>query len=95
MIHSDNTGSEVSAISDRCPEIVLYRCAEQVAIRKGAAVSMDRSQLVHSQWTQAAEQGLELHILRVGTHDNIADLPSRAVGADGVRPLHCVSADRM
>jgi len=38
---------------------------------------MDHAQLVHKQWTQVAEQGLRIHVVRVGTHDNIADLPSR------------------
>ena len=38
---------------------------------------MDHAQLVHSQWTHAAIQGLDLFIKRVATHDNIADLPSR------------------
>ena len=40
---------------------------------------MDHAQLVHKQWTHVAEQGLNLYIVRVGTHDNIADLPSREV----------------
>ena len=48
-----------------------------MAIRRGTARSMDHAQLVHQQWTHAAEEGLSLYILRVGTHDNIADLPSR------------------
>ena len=38
---------------------------------------MDHAQLVHAQWTQAAKLQLGVHVLRVGTHDNIADLPSR------------------
>lgn len=49
----------------------------EAAIRRGSAVSLDHAQLVHTQWTHAAEQGLCLHVLRVSTHDNIADLPSR------------------
>ncbi len=40
---------------------------------------MDHAQLVHEQWTHAAEEGLDLHVLRVATDDNIADLPSRRV----------------
>ena len=40
-------------------------------------MSMDHAQLVHAQWTHIAEQGLSVHVLRVGTDDNIADLPSR------------------
>ena len=49
----------------------------EAAIRRGSAVAMDHAQLVHAQWTYAALNGLRLHIVRVGTHDNIADLPSR------------------
>ena len=51
----------------------------EAAIRRGTAVSMDHAQLVHKQWTHIAEQGLRIHVVRVGTHDNIADLPSRRV----------------
>ena len=47
------------------------------AIRRGTAVSFDHAQLVHAQWTHAAVHGMSLWIERVGTHDNIADLPSR------------------
>ena len=38
---------------------------------------MDHAQLVHTQWTHVAEQGLSLYVVRVATNDNIADLPSR------------------
>jgi hypothetical protein len=55
---------------------------------------MDHAQLVHEQWTHVAEQGLGIHVLRVGTHDNIADLPSRralgmlrAAGAEQFAPV--------
>ena len=48
-------------------------------MRRGSAKSMDHAQLVHEQWLQAAEYGMELFIRRVGTDDNIADLPSREV----------------
>ena len=47
------------------------------AIRRGTAISCDHARLVHTQWTHAAELGASLWIERVGTHDNIADLPSR------------------
>ena len=83
IVHSDNTGSEVS------PSPHVFRAGVgippmlQAAIRRGTAISMDHAQLVHSQWTQAAEQGLNLYVLRVGTHDNIADLPSREASASG------------
>ena len=79
IVHSDNTGSEASfecvhvLFCDGCKLAVLV----QAAIRRGTAISMDHAQLVHAQWTHVAELGVSLHILRVGTHDNIADLPSR------------------
>ena len=52
--------------------------------------------IVTEQWLQAADMCMQLHIKRVGTHDNIADLPSReelellrAAGATEVPPsLH-------
>ena len=66
----------------------------EAAIRRGSAISMDHAQLVHEQWTHVAEQGLGIHVLRVGTHDNIADLPSRralgmlrAAGAEQFAPV--------
>ena len=55
---------------------------------------MDHAQLVHAQWTQAAKLQLGVHVLRVGTHDNIADLPSRrafdmlrVAGAKEIEPV--------
>ena len=55
---------------------------------------MDHAQLVHTQWTHAAEQGLSLYVMRVATDDNIADLPSRnalqmlqMAGAEQFAPL--------
>jgi hypothetical protein len=77
IVHSDNTGSEArcECACDIPWGVSNWAC--QAAIRRGTAIALDHAQLVHTQWTQAAEQGLSLHILRVGTHDNIADLPSR------------------
>ena len=40
-------------------------------------MSWDHAQLVHEQWLLAAMSSMQLFIVRVGTHDNIADLPSR------------------
>ena len=34
---------------------------------------------MHSQWLDIAEAGLEVFVKRVGTDDNIGDLPSRMV----------------
>ena len=79
------------ALYDICV-IVLLMC--QAAIRRGTAISLDHAQLVHTQWTHAAEQGLSLYVMRVATHDNIADLPSRdafdmlrVAGAEELEPI--------
>ena len=39
----------------------------------------DHAQLVHAQWLHAAREKVTLFIKRVGSKDNIADLPSRKV----------------
>ena len=49
----------------------------QVSMRRGTARSWDHAQLVHEQWFQLAVLGTQVHVVRVGTHDNVADLPSR------------------
>ena len=74
VIHSDNSGSEVS-------------------IRRGTARALDHAQLVHAQWFHIVRLRAEVFVKRVGTHDNIADLPSRAdfgilrdMGVTEVRP---------
>ena len=96
IVHSDNTGSEVGLLlSVRAACFIMHIAAmSKASIRRGSAVSMDHAQLVHEQWTQVAEQGLSLYIQRVGTHDNIADLPSRddiqlleSVGAQSIAPV--------
>ena len=56
----------------------------EVAVRKGTAKSWDHAQLVHSQMFHAVVAKMELYVVRVGTEDNIADLPSRGV----LSPLH-------
>ena len=55
---------------------VQHSCL-QVSVRRGTSRSWDHAQLVHHQWLQLAMLGVAAHIVRVGTHDNIADLPSR------------------
>lgn len=50
----------------------------EMALRRGTSRSYDHAQLVHHQWFQAACKGMELHVVRVKTDDNIADLPSRS-----------------
>ena len=80
VIHSDNTGSEVCCLSGKAPQGPCpLRCFAQAAIRRGTAVMMDHAQIVHEQWTHAAQLQIGVHVVRVGTHDNIADLPSRDV----------------
>ena len=49
------------------------------ALRRGCARRWDHAQLVHQQWLHALKMRLALHVVRVDTHDNIADLPSRRV----------------
>ena len=49
----------------------------EVAISKGTARSLDHAQLVHQQWLFAIMERLRVHVKRVSTSDNIADLPSR------------------
>ena len=59
---------------------VIIHCdnsGAESAVRRGTAVSLDHAQLVHAQWTHAAEHGISLWVERVSTDDNIADLPSR------------------
>ena len=59
---------------------VIGICANvQACIRKGKARSADHAELVHEQWLQAVRCGMYLFIQRVGTNENIADLPSREV----------------
>ena len=50
----------------------------QVSCRKGRAKRWDHAQLVHHQWMKVALEKMDLHVGRVATDDNIADLPSRA-----------------
>ena len=54
------------------------------ALRRGCARRWDHAQLVHQQWLHALKMRLALHVVRVDTHDNIADLPSRQVRATWV-----------
>ena len=59
---------------------VVIHCdntGSEASVRRGSARSWDHAQLVHQQWLHAAVQNLHLHIKRVATKDNIADLPSR------------------
>ena len=46
-------------------------------VTKGAAASWDNSQFIHCIWTHAARINSYLHVMRVPSEENIADLPSR------------------
>ena len=91
IIHSDNTGSEASPWCASGPTFGIGALlAAQATVRRGSAKRLDHAQLVHSQWLHAAKLGMRLHVVRVATHDNIADLPSREVCSCG-RGWRCPS----
>ena len=78
VIHSDNSGSEVGSFALKTIIRPAFACVRwQVSVRRGTARSWDHAQLVHAQWLQLALMGSQVHVLRVSTDDNIADLPSR------------------
>ena len=58
----------------------------QAPIRRGTAISPDHAQLVHTQWTHAAER-----VESISTHDNTADLPSR----DAFEMLRAAEAEEL
>ena len=78
VVHCDNTGAEVCTLSCVAPGFIAV-AASQASVRRGSSRTWDHAQLVHAQWLHAAALGVHLHIKRVGTTDNIADLPSRKV----------------
>ena len=62
--------------------------------QKGTSKQWDHSAIVHCLWLKAVEIGMDMHVSRVPTHDNIADLPSREeygllkhLGASWTEPL--------
>ena len=62
-------------------------------MRRGIAASPDHNLIVHSVWLLAAKESMGIWVERVGTHDNIADDPSRedyrlleAMGSRWVEP---------
>ena len=52
-------------------------CGSEMALRRGSARSYDHAQMVHAQWTFIAKAGIAVHVQRIASDDNIADLPSR------------------
>ena len=82
VVHCDNTGAEVCDPHVHDGTCVRFCCVwflPQVSIRKGSAKSFDHAQLVHAQWFHLTRMRAAIWVKRVGTHDNIADLPSRLV----------------
>ena len=49
----------------------------QFSIRRGSARTWDHAQLIHEHWLHAAILNMSIHIIRVASSDNVADLPSR------------------
>ena len=49
----------------------------ECTLRKGLAKSQDHNRIIHAMWLMAAKLNWALWVGRVGTHDNIADDPSR------------------
>ena len=64
-------------IKDRKLVIWCDNCGSEMALRRGSARSYDHAQLVHAQWTFIAKAGIAVHVQRIASDDNIADLPSR------------------
>ena len=87
----------LSTFEDKCAKrkVVIHsdnRGAE-CCLRKGVAKHEDHCALVNAIWTQALERGMQIWVVRIDTHDNWADSPSRreysalqAVGAVQCRP---------
>ena len=50
------------------------------ACRTGTQMSLGHAHFVHAQWLRAAMTGVNMHVIRVPTEYNIADLPSTNVG---------------
>ena len=59
-------------------------CFGQVSVRRGMSRQWDHAQLVHEQWSFLAVNAIDVHVVRVGTEDNIADIPSREAGTPQV-----------
>ena len=49
----------------------------QFSVRRGTARTWDHAQLIHELWLHAAILNMSIHIVRVASSDNVADLPSR------------------
>ena len=61
----------------RCVVIHSDNTGAECCFRKGSAKEFDHCSLIHNMWSQIARCHMNVWVCRVGTHDNIADLPSR------------------
>ena len=66
-------------VVDACVHVWVDNTAGEAVLAKGAARSEDHNAFAHVAWLLAARDGFSLSFHRVGTKDNIADLPSREV----------------
>ena len=66
-----------SHLEEKCVHLWIDNSSGEGAFRRGAAKAADHNAIAHVVWQYAAKKGMELHIHRVPTKDNIADLPSR------------------
>ena len=57
--------------------LVAVSLIVQVSLSKGTSKKWDHAQLVSAHWLMAAVGRMAVFVRHVGTHDNIADLPSR------------------
>ena len=81
-------------LKDKLVRVWTDNTGGEGAMRTGAAKCSDHNLIVHDIWLCAASIGCGLWVERVGTHDNIADDPSResygllqALGARWIQPV--------
>ena len=72
-------------VAGSCVHAWIDNTAGEAVLAKGAARCEDHNAFAHIAWLLAARLGCELHIHRVGTKFNIADLPSREAYGDLLR----------
>ena len=86
-------------LSGRCVNIFSDNTGSEWAVRSGAAKQFDHTCLVHSIWRMALGANCNMHVQRVASEDNIADLPSREsysllyrLGAEWIPPVMDVAS---
>ena len=67
----------VHQLKGKCVRVWTDSAGGEGGLRKGGARSSDHNLLIHAVWLLAARNQFGVYIRRVGTHDNIADDPSR------------------